>query len=155
MKITATYEDLREFVSFYHLFQYGNSAVFDRIAFLVEKGIDSEELARLFWVSSNCDRCDVEQIHNKVCAWFDANSPANVSRSAHPSLVKRIVEIARFRRDVFVDEVSVRNVVLAESFERAGELVSVSFSVEGKGYQIDFADGFVGRNESYDTVKEV
>lgn len=151
MKITTTYEDLREFVSFYHLFQYGNSAVFDRVAVLAQSGIDTEELARLLWVASDCDRVDgLALIYDKVCAWFDSDSPANISRANHPELVKRIFHIADFRRDCFEDPVSEHNIVLCDSFEVDGRLVDVNCTIEGKGYHLDFKNGSITRNPAYD-----
>jgi len=50
MKIKATYLEISAFNSAFHLFQYGNSAAFDRVAHLAEQGVDLDVLATLFWL---------------------------------------------------------------------------------------------------------
>ena len=140
--IQTTYEDLNAFNSNYHLMQYGNSAIFDRIAHLAEHGIDSRTLATLLYVVSDCDReTGIADMENKINVWFDIENPAAVSRRNNPRLVAEIVRVSKDFPEVFQTKVTANNIVLLESAERDGVVTSVGFSVDGKGYAISFEPG--------------
>ena len=156
MQIRASYDDLRSFVSFYHLCSFSNNAVFDRIAHLAEVGVEADVLALLLWATSDVLREGAaSDIAGTLAQWFDPDSDNAICRERHPELLARIVDASKFANgDVFITPIHERNVVLMDSYSTGDHVHNANFTVDGFGYNIDFDKGVVSRNEAYDEKED-